>query len=488
MSSDYDVVVVGGGAAGLTMSGISASLGAKTLLIERGRLGGDCTWTGCVPSKMLLKAAGIAQTVRTAGRIGILCGSVSVDFGYIRKKLHQLRQTIYDDADSPARMAALGVEVHKGAASFRDPATVEVTGRDPVRGRVMVIATGADPAVPAIPGLARTPYLTNESVFELETLPRRLTVIGAGPVGVELAQAFARLGSRVTVLEQRDRILPDLDAELAARLRVQLAGEGVQLVTGAQVAGVAEEKAGLEARYLDADGRLHRTVCDRLLVATGRRARTSGLGLENAGVAYSSQGIRINRQCRTSVPRVYAIGDVTGRYAHTHMSEHMARVAATNAVLHVRRSLDEKAVPGVVFTDPELAHVGASEAELARRGIRFAPYAFPYGKLDRAIIDGAEGGLIKLFARPAGGRILGAAILGKRAGELICEVAVAMRAGMTLRRLSDTIHPYPTFGQGVRRAADQWYARRASPRTVRLVQRLFRYRGLISDRQPTDIV
>ncbi len=488
MASDYDVVVVGGGAAGLTMSGISASLGAKTLLIERGRLGGDCTWTGCVPSKMLLKAAGIAQTVRTAGRFGILCGSVSVDFGYIREKLHQLRQTIYDDADSPARMAALGVEVHKGAASFRDPAAVEVTGRGPVRSRAMVIATGADPAVPAIPGLAGTPYLTSESVFELETLPRRLTVIGAGPVGVELAQAFTRLGSGVTVLEQKSRILPDLDAELAARLHARLAGEGVRLVTGAQVVGVAKEGAGQEARYLDAEGRLHRTVCDQLLVATGKKARTSGLGLNRAGVTVSSEGICINRQCRTSVRHIYAIGDVTGRYAYTHMSEHMARVAATNAVLHVRRSLDEKTVPGVVFTDPELAHVGASEAELARRGIRFSTYAFPYSKLDRATIDGAEGGLIKLFARPASGRILGAAILGERAGELICEVVIAMRAGITLRRLSDTIHPYPTFGQGVRRAADQWYARRASPRTIRLVQRLFRYRGRVAERQPTDIV
>lgn len=488
MSSDYDVVVVGGGAAGLTMSAVAAGLGAKTLLIERGRLGGDCTWTGCVPSKMLLKAAGIAQTVRTAGRFGILCGAVSVDFDYVRKKLHQLRQNMHDDADSPARMAALGVDVHKGAASFRDPATVEVTGRDPVRGRVIVIATGAEPAVPAIPGLAGTPYLTSESVFELDTLPGRLTVIGAGPVGVELAQAFARLGSSVTVLEQKSRILPDLDAELAARLRVQLAGEGLRLVTGAQVLGVAKEGVGQEVRYLDEDGRLRRTVCDQLLVAAGKEARTSGLGLSRAGVAVSSEGICINRQCRTSVRHIYAIGDVTGRYAYTHMSEHMARVAATNAVLRVRRSLDEKTVPGVVFTDPELAHAGAGEAELARRGIRFATYAFPYSKLDRAVIDEAGDGLIKLFARPATGRILGAAILGERAGELISEVAVAMRAGITLRRLSDTIHPYPTFGQGVRRAADQWYARRASPRAVRLVQRLFRYRGRVAHRHPTDIV
>lgn len=488
MSSEYDVVVVGGVAAGLTMSGIAASLGAKTVLIERDRLGGDCTWTGCVPSKALLKAAGIAQTVRTAGRYGIRCSAPAVDFDCIREQLRRLRQSIYDDADSPARMAALGVDVLGAAAKFRDPRTIEAAGHGLVRGRIMVIATGAEPALPSIPGLDTADYLTSESVFELASLPKRLTVIGAGPVGVELAQAFNRLGSRVTVLEAQDRILAAHDAELAARLRAFLAAEGVHLVTGVQAVAVERKGAEQQALYVAADGRRRRAAFDQLLIATGRIARTSGIGLERAGVRVTPRGVRVNRRCRTSVRHIYAIGDVTGRYAHTHMSEHMARVAATNAVLRLRRSLDERTVPGVVFTDPELARVGAGEADLARRGIRYATYAFPYSKLDRAIIDGAEGGLIKLFARPASGRVLGAAILGESAGELISEVAVAMRAGLALGRLSNTIHPYPTFEQGVRRAADQWYARRASPRAVRLLQRLFRYRGRIACREPTDIV
>ena len=488
MSSDYDVAVIGGGAAGLTMSAIAAGLGAKTLLMERDRLGGDCTWTGCVPSKMLLKAAAVAQTVRKAGRYGIRCSAPSVDFDHIRGQLDRLRQSVHDDADSPARMAALGVDVLGAAAKFRDPHTIEVAGHGLVRGRVIVIATGAEPAVPPIPGLDATDYLTSESVFELASLPPRLVVIGAGPVGVELAQAFARLGSRVTVLERQDRILPAHDAELAGRLRDSLAAEDVQLEAGADVVAVAREGRERVVRYVASDGRARRAAFDQLLIATGRIARTSGVALEKAGITYSAKGIPVNRRCRTNVRHIYAVGDVTGRYAHTHMSEHMARVAAVNAVLRLRRSLDEKTVPGVVFTDPELACVGAAETDLAMLGMRYATYAFPYSKLDRAVIDRAEGGLVKLFARPASGRILGAAILGERAGELISQVAVAMRAGVTLRRLSDTIHPYPTFGQGVRRAADQWYARRASPRAIRLVQRLFRYRGRIADRNPADIV
>lgn len=487
---DYDWLVLGGGAAGLTGAGLGASLGARTLLVERHRLGGDCTWTGCVPSKTLLKAAHVAQQVRQAGRYGLTDQSLAVDGARVFAHVRAVRRQIYEEADSPERLASFNVETLQGEARFEDPHTVVVETADGPRrltARRLLLATGARPAVPPIDGLGTVPFLTSETLFELEALPERLVIIGGGPIGVEMAQAFRRLGSAVTVVDQGARILAHDDAVPAQALQAHLAAEGVAFVMEARVERIDRHEGAL--RVLAATPAGNRSLpADALLVATGRRPNVEGLGLEAAGVAYTERGITVDAHCRTSRRHLFAAGDVTGRYQFTHMSEHLAKVAATNALLRLPMKMDTQHVPWVTYTDPELAHVGATEAALQEAGTRFATYRFPYDRLDRAVTDGRTLGEIRVYARPWDGKILGASILGSRAGDLIGELAVAMRNGVSLRRLSDTIHPYPTYGLGVRRAADQWYARKQSPWLVRLVQKLYGYHGSVPEAAPERIV
>ncbi|HEU4403833.1 MAG TPA: FAD-dependent oxidoreductase [Polyangiaceae bacterium] len=489
--AEFDVVVLGGGAAGLTASGVAASFGAKTLLVERARLGGDCTWTGCIPSKALLKAAKVAHAMRRAARYGLADHAPDVDTRRVMAHVRAVRQGVYEHADAPPIFEAMGVEVRAGRARFVDPHTVAVAaeGGDemPFRARYVIVATGARPSVPPIEGLDRVPALTSESVFELEEVPRRLLIVGGGPVGCELAQAFCRLGARVTVAQRARHLLPGDDPELTEALRRALEGEGVECLLGAEVRRVANDAGAVRATIAAAGGTTE-VVADAILLAVGRRPNVEGLGLEAAGVGYADRGIAVDDRCRTSARHVFACGDVTGRYQFTHMSEHMAKVAVTNAVLGLPSKVDARYVPRCTFTDPELAHVGASEADLVARGVRFDVYRFPYDKLDRAIADGETTGLVKVLATRPGGRILGASVLGAAAGELIGELAVAMRNGVTLRRLADTIHPYPTYGLGVRRAADQWYVRKRSKALVRVLRFVFGYRGLVRDFDPDEIV
>lgn len=483
---DYDLIVLGGGAAGLTASGIGANLGARTLMVERHRLGGDCTWTGCVPSKSLLHAAQVAHTLQTADRAGLPPSDAPVDFARVMGVLRATRQHIYADADAPERFEAMGVEVAFGDARFADPHTVVIEGETTrrVTGRHFVIATGARPAVPPLDGLDRVPYLTTETLFDLDRLPSRLAILGGGPVGTEMAQAFRRLGSAVTVIERAERILSHDDPELAERLQGVLAGEGVEYRLGTTAERVSATAEGVRIALSDGS-----TVeASHLLVALGRTPNVEGLGLDAAGVAVTERGITVDGRCRTSQRHLYAAGDVTGRYQFTHMSEHMAKTAAMNALLKFPSKLDTRHVPWATYTSPELAHVGATAAQLEAAGTRFETYRFPYSRLDRALTDLDATGLIKIHARRLDGKIYGASILGARAGDLIGTCAVAMRNGVTLRRLSDTIFPYPSYGLGVRRAADQWYAQKQSPRLVRLVQKLFGYRGEVPEIEEGRIV
>jgi len=492
MHDDFDMIVIGGGAAGLTASAVAASLGARTLMLERRRLGGDCTWTGCVPSKTLLKVAKVAHQIRHASRYGLEDQEPKFDFAAMMQRLRAVRAGVYDDADRPELYEAMGVEVRHGEAAFVDAHTLEVAnadGKARVTGRYIVIAAGAGAWIPPIDGLPDLPYLTNETLFEIDRLPRRLVIVGGGPIGTEMAQAFCRLGAEVTVISDTDRILPRDDAELAALLQQSLVAEGVRYEMQAQVRCVsrAQEEIAVELARENASG--SRTVrADGILLATGRRANLSALNLDAAGIAHTGRGISVDAHCRTNVRHIYAVGDVTGRYQFTHMSEHMAKVAVTNALLKLPMKIDARHVPWTTFTDPELAHVGAGEAELQRRGLRYAVYRFPYRKLDRALTEAETTGLIKVYARPWNGKILGAEILGTNAGELISEFAVAMRAGIGLRQIADTIHPYPSYGLGARRAADQWYLAKHSPAFVRLLQKLFGYRGTVIEYRPGQIV
>lgn len=489
MARDYDLVVLGGGAAGLTASGLGATFGARTLMIERHRLGGDCTWTGCVPSKALLKAARVARQIRCASHYGLTDQPLEVDFAGVIRHMHRIRRDVYEDADAPELYEGMGIDVRTGTARFVDPHTVAIEAdgeTTTVTGRYFIIATGARAFVPPIPGLAEVPYLTNETLFEQDTLPARLLVIGGGPIGVEMAQAFRRFGSEVTVVDMLPRLLARDDEELAGLFQERLAEEGVRLVLDAAVKRVARDGDGV-AVTVERDGAERTLAADALLLATGRRANVEGLGLDAAGVAFTRQGITVDDRCRTSRRHIYAAGDVTGRYQFTHMSEHMAKVAATNALLKIPMRIDRKHVPWVTYVDPELAHVGATEAELKAAGTAYETFRFPFARIDRAVTDSETTGWIKVYARKRG-TILGVDILGASAGEMIGEFALAMRNGISLRQIADTIHPYPTYGLGVRRAADQWYVRQQSPRLVRLLQKLFRYRGPVLEFEPGQIV
>jgi len=462
MAYDFDMTVIGGGAAGLTAVGISASLGASTALVEARRLGGDCTWHGCIPSKTLLKAAG-----------------GGVPFARAIERVHSIRQQVYEDADAPPNLQRLGVEVLCGTARFVDPHTVEWSesggAHRRISSRYFVVAAGSVPAIPPIDGIERASYLTNESLFELRELPRRLIVLGAGPIGIEMAHAFRRFGSEVVVVGSSRRVLPRDDEELARILQEQLAREGIRFALGTRANRV---ESGSTIR-LHAGGKA--VEGDVLLVAAGRRSPAEPLNLAAAGVVTGKEGVTVDKHCRTSARHIYASGDITGRYRFTHMAEHMSKVAVTNALLHLPVSIDEAGLTWCTFTDPELAHVGKNEEQLRRSGINFGAYRFPLSKLDRAITDDATAGMIKVLARPFDGRIYGAGILAPRAGDMIAEYALAIRHGITLRQIADTIHPYPTYALGNRRAADQWYVRKQSATLVRWLQKIFGYRGQLPD-------
>jgi len=491
MKTDFDMVIIGGGSAGLTAAGISASLGAKTALIEERRLGGDCTWTGCVPSKALLKAAAVAHNVQTAERFGIAVSGPQVNFRKIMERLHQIQDHIYREADAPPVYEKLGIEVIEQRAQFINPNHVEIVfpnGRKrAITSRFFIIATGARPVTPPIDGLAETPYLTSETIFSISQLPARMMVIGAGPVGIEMAQAFRRLGSEVSVLESERQILRRDDIELAEILRQQLTDEGVRFLLGCAVEKVEYNNGTFRITFRsDTSGIAETIEGDALLIATGRRPNIDGLNLEAAGVRTGRGGVTVDSHCRTSAKNIFACGDVTGLYQLTHMSEHMAKVAVTNALLRVPMSIDRANVPWCTYTDPELAHVGALESDLKHRGTRYEVYRFPFTKIDRAVTDSETIGLVKVLARKFDGRIYGASILGARAGEMISEFALAMRNKVTLRNMADTIHAYPTFSLGNRRAADQWYVRKQSRTFVRLLQLIFGYRGQLPDTSDPD--
>jgi pyruvate/2-oxoglutarate dehydrogenase complex dihydrolipoamide dehydrogenase (E3) component len=458
---EYDLVVIGGGSAGLTSSGIGASLGAKTLMVEAHRLGGDCTWTGCIPSKALLHLSKPG-----AG------GGLRAD-PYAR--MRQIREEVYHDADRPEIFERMGVEVAFGKASFVDKHTLRIKsdgGERVITGRKIIIATGGRAAVPPIPGLDAVPYLTNETLFELTETPEHLVIIGAGPIGIEMAQAFRNLGAEVSVIDMAPRIMPRDHKDLTAQLQAHLEGQGIRFFLGN---GIDSVGGMVDVRLKDG------TIISgsHLLIATGRRPNVESLNLDAAGVAYTPTGIGIDRSCRTNVRHIFAIGDVTGRFAFTHMSEHTAKVAALTALLRFPMGTTPELTPWVTYTTPELAHVGATEAELKARGVAYFTYRFPYSKIDRAITEEATLGELRIYARKRDGKVYGADILGERAGDLIGYYAMAMRNGLTLRHIADTIFPYPTYGLGARRAADQWYIQAQSPALVRWIRRLFGYRGTI---------
>jgi pyruvate/2-oxoglutarate dehydrogenase complex dihydrolipoamide dehydrogenase (E3) component len=467
-SGRYNLVVIGGGTAGLVTAAGAAGLGAKVALIERHLLGGDCLNVGCVPSKALLRSARAAAAVREAGAFGVRVeGDATVDFPAVMTRLRRLRADL-SPHDSAARFRELGVDVYLGDGRFTGADTIEVGGRTLHFARA-AIATGARAAAPDIPGLASVPYLTNETVFSLTELPRRLAVVGAGPIGCELAQGFARFGADVVLLESAAGILPREDREAAAVLRAALERDGVRILRDGRDLSVARGDGGIRWQLATA-GREQEGIADALLVAVGRAPNVEGLGLEAAGVAYDRKGVRVDERLRTTNPKIYACGDVCSRFKFTHAADFMARIVIQNALFGGRRRVSELVIPWCTYTAPEVAQVGLTVEQARADGIAIDTFTLPLDRVDRAILDGEENGFVRVHVRRGTDRIVGATVVAAHAGDLIGELSLAMTAKIGLRGIGAAIHPYPTQAEAIRKLGDLYGRTRLTP----FVKRLFR--------------
>lgn len=467
MSSRYDLVVLGGGTGGLVSALIAAGVGARVALIERGRTGGDCLWTGCVPSKSLIAAAGLAHRMRHADAVGLGPVDPEIDFARVLQHVRRAIQTI-EPQDSPERLRAAGIDVIHGSGVFTGPGRISVEDRE-LRFRAAIIATGASPVVPPIPGLDDAGPLTSETLWELGDLPRRLVVLGGGPIGCELAQAFARLGSQVTLVEMADRLLLKEEPRVSELIATQLRGEGVHVRVGQRASEVRRpEGAGHELILMGSDAGI---PFDAIIVATGRAPRTHGFGLETVNVEVrQDDAIAVDRMLRTSAPGMFAVGDVTRLLPFTHVAAHHARVATPNALFHARGKISDT-VPWVTFTDPEVGRVGLTEAEArARWGDRVQIAEFDYVTLDRAITTGEAQGFAKLVADPRR-RLVGATVAAPGGGEAIAELTAWVSRGEKIDAISRTVHAYPTLAEGPARAADEYVAARYSTPRVRALAR-----------------
>jgi len=446
-----DLCVIGAGSGGLWVAAAAAALGVPVVLIEKDKMGGECLNTGCVPSKALIAAGKRAQAMRHADEFGIYNDGLRIDFQKVHRHVQDVIAAIAPN-DSAARFTGLGVRVIKEAARFKDRNTV-IAGEIEIRARRFVIATGSSPALPPIPGLAGTPHLTNETVFDLQNCPTHLIVIGGGPIGLELAQAFRRLGSAVTVLEAASPLARE-DPECAAAVLRRLAQEGVEIRPGARITRVAAVDADVQAIL----GGGETLAGSHLLVATGRQAKVADLALDQAGIRYSKRGIEADRRLMTSNPRVYAIGDVVaGAPQFTHVASYHAGLVIRHALFRLPVRARTEAIPRVTFTDPELAHVGLTEAEVRARGGGFRVLRWPYHENDRAQTERATSGHIKVLTS-ARGKILGATIVGPQAGELIATWALAIDRGLNIRALAGLVLPYPTLAEIGKRAAGIYFS------------------------------
>ena len=460
----YNLVVLGAGTAGLISAAVAAGLGAKVALVERHLMGGDCLNVGCVPSKSVIRASRLVEEARRARALGVPeFPRDAVDFGAAMERMREIRARISTD-DSAARFRdELGVDVFLGEARFTARDAVEVGGRS-LRFAKAVIATGARAALPPIPGLAQARPRTNETIFELTERPRRLVVIGGGPIGAELAQAFCRLGCEVALVEAGPRLLPREDADAAEIVQRRLAAEGVRLLLGASVEQVEARGEGRMLRVRGADGALYEIPADEILVAVGRLPNVERLGLESAGVAVDARlGIAVDDHLRTTNPRVYAAGDVCMAWKFTHAADAAAKIAVQNALFLPTKRLSSLVMPWCTYTDPEVAHVWLSERDAQERAIAIDTYRVPLEQVNRAVTDGEEEGFVKLHVKRGSDRILGGTIVASHAGEMISEVTLAIVGKLGLGTLLGVIHPYPTQAEGIKRVAGAWVRTRATP-------------------------
>jgi pyruvate/2-oxoglutarate dehydrogenase complex dihydrolipoamide dehydrogenase (E3) component len=471
----YHLVVIGAGTAGLVTAAAAAGLGARVALIERHLMGGDCLNVGCVPSKAIIRAARAWQEAREAHRLFGAPQTVHPgNFGAVMERMRRIRADL-SPPDSVHRFRQLGVDVFLGEGRFVGPTAVEI-GEKRLEFRRAVIATGGRPQAPDIPGLKSGSYQTNETIFSLTELPSRLVVIGAGPIGCELAQAFARFGSQVTVIDLAEHALPREDADVASVVEGAMERDGVVLRLGASISRV--EWSGGEKRIVLQGPNGEETVQgDEILVATDRVPNVEGLNLEAAGIGYDREGVRVNDRLRTTNHRVYAAGDICSRFQFTHVADALARIVVQNALFYGRARASRLIIPWTTYTSPEVAHVGMYEKEARAAGLQVDTLTIPLHQVDRAFLDGETEGLLRVHLKKGTDRILGTTLVAEHAGEMISEIGVAMTAGLGLGRIGATIHPYPTQAEVFRKAADAWRRRKLTPSVKRLLQLFFRFLG-----------
>jgi pyruvate/2-oxoglutarate dehydrogenase complex dihydrolipoamide dehydrogenase (E3) component len=451
----FDLVVIGGGSAGLTATAAAARLGAKVLLADRKALGGDCLFTGCVPSKTLIRIAEAAHQMRHADRLGLAPHSPTVDGARVMAHVRSIIAHIGEHEDSPERYRSLGAEVRIAAARFVSPTEVELDGQR-VTARAFLIATGSRPQVPEVPGLADASFLTNETVFDLDALPRSLAVVGGGPIACELGQALARLGAKVTLLQRGPRLLEKEDAEISTEIRARLEDEGVVVHTGVTLSRV--ERAGELKRLHATQGGSPIVVdAEQILVAAGRRPNVEGLGLAEAGVDHDARRIRVDAELRTTNGRVFAAGDVAGNFVFTHMAGYEGVIAVRNALLPLATRVDYRVVPWTTFTRPEVARVGVTEDEARRGGDDVEIYRARFADVDRALTDGETHGFAKIVA--VRGRVAGVHIVGAHAGEMIHTAVLAMKENLKVDALASMNWVYPTMSEVLRKAAQSKWER-----------------------------
>jgi len=470
----YNLVVIGAGTAGLVSAAGAAGLGAKVALVERNLMGGDCLNVGCVPSKAVIRAARAAFDSRNGTEFGVHSNAHSaVDFSAAMERMRRLRAEIsaHDSAD---RFRKLGVDVYICNGRFIGPSIIEVDGKHVEFNRA-VIATGARAAELALPGLADTGYYTNETIFTLTQLPRRMVVIGAGPVGCELAQSFQRFGSQVTLITDGAEVLPKEDQDAAALVRQQMSREGVRIVPGGIVQQVSSTASG-KRLSVAFDGTVGELECDAILVSVGRTPNLEGLELENASVQYTAQGIIVDERLRTTNPKIYAAGDICSRYKFTHAADAMARIVIANALFFARRKVTDLVIPWCTYTDPEVAHVGYYEKEARAAGFEAKTITEPLSHVDRAVLDGEAEGFARVHYDKKTGRILGGTIVGRHAGEMIGELTLAMVAKQSVAILSSTIQSYPTQAEVLRKIGDAYVRSKLTPTVKKVFERWLAWR------------
>ena len=475
---DANIVVIGAGSAGLVAALIGTTVKAKAVLIERDKMGGDCLNTGCVPSKALLRSAKMRHYFERATDYGLQhSGDIKTDFPAVMRRVQKIIASI-EPHDSVERYESLGVECVQGQARIISPYEVEVDGRVITTGSI-IIASGARPFVPPIEGIEKIPYLTSDNVWQLEALPENLLILGAGPIGCELAQAFARLGSSVTLLDMEPRILPREDEDAAAQVARQLEADGVNIILNAKAQAV-EEGVLIVQQSDQQDEAEQRVAFDKILVAVGRRANTEELGLEALGLELNRNGtVMVDEYLRTRISNIYACGDVAGPYQFTHVASHQAWFATVNALFGVVKKfkVDYSVIPWATFTDPQVARVGLNEMDAQAQNIAYEVTRYNIDDLDRAIADGEAHGFVKVLTRPGGsGKILGVTIVGYHASELISEFVLAMKHGLSLKKILGTIHIYPTLAEANKFAASEWQKKHAPQGLLRWVEKFHTWR------------